>query len=50
MKILNIEKVRKYMEKSFFEISNKYYDDKRVGIKIVDLFLDLCKNKYFGKI
>lgn len=37
------------LEKSFFEISNKYYDDKRVGIKIVDLFLDLCKNKYFGK-
>ena len=36
------------LEISFFETVNKYYDDKRDGIKIVDLFLDLCKNQYFG--
>ena len=27
---------------------NKYHDDKREGIKIIDLFLNLCKNQYFG--
>lgn len=36
------------LEMSFFEVLNKYCDDKRDGIKIVDLFLDLCKNQYFG--
>lgn len=36
------------LEISFFEVLNKYCDDKRDGIKIVDLFLDLCKNQYFG--
>lgn len=36
------------LEISFFETLNKYYNDKRNGIKIVDLFLDLCKNQYFG--
>lgn len=33
---------------SFFETINKYHDDKREGIKIIDLFLNLCKNQYFG--
>lgn len=33
---------------SFFETINKYHDDKRKGIKIIDLFLNLCKNQYFG--
>lgn len=32
---------------SFFETINKYHDDKREGIKIIDLFLNLCKNQYF---
>ena len=36
------------LEMSFFEVLNKYCDDKRDGIKNVDLFLDLCKNQYFG--
>ncbi len=36
------------LEISFFEVFNKYCDDKRDGIKIVDLFLDFCKNQYFG--
>lgn len=33
---------------SFFETINKYHNDKREGIKIIDLFLNLCKNQYFG--
>ena len=33
---------------SFFETINKYHDNKREGIKIIDLFLNLCKNQYFG--
>lgn len=36
------------LEISFFETINKYYTDNREGVRTVDLFLDLCKNQYFG--
>lgn len=36
------------LDYDFFETVNRYHNNEKEGIKILELFLDLCKSQYFG--